>query len=149
MSSLMIFSTLIRAVSILPRSTRVAMSRRVLLACACFFSWTIRRRWTANLTQGIQRVTSICSWLRRRRSCRTEVEPELELNFESIFLVCNKTYLSLWSVPRNHCRGDWAECDKLCRSSDSAGYYTNRSAPRRSCGFRAKRELMYWWITAY
>lgn len=44
-----LFSTLILAVSSLPRSSSVAISRLALFACASFFSWSVRRRWTDRL----------------------------------------------------------------------------------------------------
>lgn len=46
-----LFSTLILAVSSFPRSSSVAMSRLELFACASFFSWSVRRRWTDRLTE--------------------------------------------------------------------------------------------------
>jgi hypothetical protein len=44
-----LLSTLIRAVSTLPLSSSVAISRRAVLAWASFFSCRVRRRWTDNL----------------------------------------------------------------------------------------------------
>jgi len=45
----LLFSTLTLAVSSLPRSNSVAMSRLALFACASFFSWSVRRRWIDRL----------------------------------------------------------------------------------------------------
>lgn len=45
----LLFSTLTLAVSILPFSTSIAMSRRETFACADFFSWRVRNRCTPNL----------------------------------------------------------------------------------------------------
>ena len=44
-----LFSTLTLAVSSFPRSNNVAISRLALFACASFFSWSVRRRWTDKL----------------------------------------------------------------------------------------------------
>ena len=44
-----LFSTLTLAVSSLPRSNSVAISRLELFACASFFSWSVRRRWIDRL----------------------------------------------------------------------------------------------------
>ena len=44
-----LFSTLILAVSTFARSNNVAISRLALFACASFFSWSVRRRWTDKL----------------------------------------------------------------------------------------------------
>lgn len=46
-----LFSTLTFAFSSLPCSSRVAMSLRAVLACADFFSCSMRSRWTAILMQ--------------------------------------------------------------------------------------------------
>jgi hypothetical protein len=47
-------STLIREVSSLLRSSKVATSRRASFACASFFSCRVFRRCTANLTSAVQ-----------------------------------------------------------------------------------------------
>lgn len=45
-----LFSVLMRAVSILPFSSKRAISLLEAFACAFFFSWRVRSLWTPNLT---------------------------------------------------------------------------------------------------
>jgi len=56
-------SILIRAVSTLPLSMRVAMSRREAFAWASFFCCKVRNRWTESLRAHLPQNMPFCSYI--------------------------------------------------------------------------------------